>query len=57
MDPSRVERKGAWGVKRLMFTAAASPWLSLGLTRCYYRPAKRRESKSAASDTQTFSAM
>lgn len=33
-----------------MFTAAASVWLSLGLTRCYDRLAKRRESKSAASD-------
>lgn len=38
-----------------MFTAATSSWLRLGLTRCYYRLAKRRESKSAASDTQTFS--
>lgn len=47
IDPGRAERKRARGEKRLMLTAAASPWLRL--TTCCYRLAKKRESKSAAS--------
>lgn len=55
---SRPE-KGGWGEGRLMLAAAPSPWLRLGLPRCYYTLADRRESKSAVSDTggTTFSAI
>lgn len=52
-------RNGLWGGERLMLTAATSPWLGLGLSRCYHILADRRESKSAVSDTggATFSAV
>lgn len=44
-------RNGARGEGRLMPTAAPSPWLRLGLTRCCYILADRTESKSAVLDT------
>lgn len=55
-DPGRVERKEARGEEKTDAHSCIRSLARLELTRCYCRLAKRRESKSAASATQTFSA-